>query len=292
MSGPDQPRVNRFRAARRDDSLVVLEGLHALKHALRFGADVLEAATPDPTALARLAGRLCPDVATRAAALAEPVAAATFDALAPRPPATGVIALARRPAVTAEAVIGERGGTWSVLHAAAAARACGAELAARPKGAEDAGAAPAAGGAPVAHSAPVVVLDHPAHLGNIGAAVRVAAAAGAAGLLSVGPHDPWSPDAVRGAAGLQFALPVTRADALPATERPILALDPDGEALRPGSLPDDALLLFGSERGGLGAELLRRADARIGIPMRPGVSSLNLATAVAVVLYAWRLGRG
>ena len=27
------------------------------------------------------------------------------------------------------------------------------------------------------------------------------------------------------------------------------------------------------------------------IPMTPGVSSLNLATAVAVVLYAWRFGR-
>ena len=37
---------------------------------------------------------------------------------------------------------------------------------------------------------------------------------------------------------------------------------------------------------GLGAGLLARADVRVGIPMRPGVSSLNLATAVAVVLYA------
>ena len=48
----------------------------------------------------------------------------------------------------------------------------------------------------------------------------------------------------------------------------------------------DAVLAFGSERHGLGAGLLGRADVRVGIPMRPGVSSLNLATAVAVVLYA------
>ena len=52
------------------------------------------------------------------------------------------------------------------------------------------------------------------------------------------------------------------------------------------TLPDDAVLAFGSERHGLGAALLARADARVGIPMRPGVSSLNLATAVAVALYA------
>ena len=46
------------------------------------------------------------------------------------------------------------------------------------------------------------------------------------------------------------------------------------------------MLAFGSERHGLDAALLERADARVGIPMRPGVSSLNLATAVAVALYA------
>ena len=30
--------VRRYRAARRDPELAVLEGFHALKHALRFGA--------------------------------------------------------------------------------------------------------------------------------------------------------------------------------------------------------------------------------------------------------------
>jgi tRNA G18 (ribose-2'-O)-methylase SpoU len=35
-----------------------------------------------------------------------------------------------------------------------------------------------------------------------------------------------------------------------------------------------------------------RADALVRIPMREGVSSLNLATAVAAVLFAWRLTAG
>jgi tRNA G18 (ribose-2'-O)-methylase SpoU len=34
--------------------------------------------------------------------------------------------------------------------------------------------------------------------------------------------------------------------------------------------------------------VLARADRRVRIPMRPGVSSLNLATAAAVLLYAGR----
>ena len=49
------------------------------------------------------------------------------------------------------------------------------------------------------------------------------------------------------------------------------------------------MLAFGTERHGLSAELLERADARLGIPMCPGVSSLNLATSVAALLFSQRL---
>jgi TrmH family RNA methyltransferase len=108
-------------------------------------------------------------------------------------------------------------------------------------------------------------------------------------VLSTGTTDPWHPDALRGAAGLHFALPVVRVDELPESGRPLVALDPEGDELDPRRLPDDALLAFGAERYGLGDALLARADARLRIPMREGVSSLNLATSVAAVLYAWRL---
>lgn len=140
--------------------------------------------------------------------------------------------------------------------------------------------------------APVVLLQAPSHQGNIGAVIRVAAAAGAAGVVTTGPHDPWHPTAVRGAAGLQFALPVARADPLPEFGGPLLAVHPEGEPLTPAAIPSNAVLAFGSERRGLSPELLSRVERRLAIPMAAGVSSLNLATAVAVVLYAWRLGRG
>ena len=45
-------------------------------------------------------------------------------------------------------------------------------------------------------------------------------------------------------------------------------------------------LAFGSERRGLSTALLDAADARVALPMRDGVSSLNLATAVAATLYS------
>jgi TrmH family RNA methyltransferase len=112
----------------------------------------------------------------------------------------------------------------------------------------------------------------------------VAAAANAAALVVHGDADPWHPMAVRGAAGLQFALPVGRIEDL-ATSRPIVALDPGGVALDGVTLPSGAVLVFGAERRGLRSELRERADLSVAIPMRAGVSSLNLATAVAVILY-------
>jgi len=139
--------------------------------------------------------------------------------------------------------------------------------------------------------APVVLLEGARDPGNLGAAVRVAAAAGAGGLVAAGSVDPWQPAALRGGAGLQYALPVARVEALETWWGPLVAIDPEGEPLRPEELPSDALLAFGGERRGLGASLRARADLRRGLPMEPGISSLNLATAVAAVLYAWRLGR-
>lgn len=237
----------RFRTARADPGMAVLEGFHALKHALRFGARIVAAATPDPVALQALAARLAPDVAPMAMALASKVTPQLFAALAPRPPATGVIALAQRPAPNLDRVLAEVSG------------------------------------------GPLVLLQRPGDLGNVGAVIRVAAAAGAAGVLATGRHDPWHPAALRGSAGLHFALPVARLDELPPTPRPIVGVHVAGEPLGARPLPQGAVLAFGSEREGLSADLLARAERLLTVPMRPGVSSLNLATAAAVVLYASRL---
>jgi TrmH family RNA methyltransferase len=244
--------VEQFQSARRDQRLVVLEGFHALKHAARFGADLVDVVTRDADSAARLAQEHAPDLAPRLAD-AEVVASEVFARLSPRPHPTGVVAIARRP--SPRAVLAE---IWPE---------------------------------------PVVVLEDPRRPENLGAVVRVAAAAGAAGVVALGGVDPWHPAAVRGAAGLQFALPVASvaslADLLGADPSApaglLVAFDPSGEPLVPGAIPPGALLAFGTERRGLSGALLARADRRLAIPMREGVSSLNLATAVAVALYAWRL---
>lgn len=263
----DQALIRRFRAARRDRALAVLEGFHALKHALRFGAEVEEALAADPAGLEQLSAELAPDLAGTLAARTTPVAPELLAELVPQAPRTGVVAIARRPAVDVAALLAD----------------------------------PA--------PAPIVLLEDPRTMGNMGACVRVAAAAEAAGVLTTGGNDPWHPGALRGAAGLHFALPVAPValkssvgrqkrhtppsgadlDALVAADRPLVAIDPEGEDLDAAALPPRAILAFGTERHGLSEELLARADLRLGIPMRPGVSSLNLATTVAAVLFAPRL---
>lgn len=247
-SGQDQ-LVSRFQAARRDPELAVLEGFHALKHAIRFKADLRAVVTNNLGGLELLTEQLAPDVRDAISEHARAVPYELFEQLSPGDQETGVISLATRPVITHE-----------MLYA-------------------------------LSHDAPVVLLESPSHLGNIGAVVRVAAAAGAAAVLTTGSHDPWHPHAIRGSAGLHFAIPVVRTDEFALPGRPLIAIDPDGEDLDPASIPSNAVLAFGSERSGLSDDLLKRADARLRIPMEPAVSSLNLATAVAVVLYAWRLGR-
>ena len=231
--------------ARGDPDLIVLEGFHAVKHALRFDAKVTHVFASDLKSVLRLAADLAPDLVDQFASRTE---VATEDEMARVAPSvhTQVIGIARRPRVDVH----------SLLHSQT--------------------------------GAPMVLLEAPRSLGNVGAVVRVAAAAGVDGVVTTGRADPWDPAALRGSAGLHFALPVSRIQTLN-TERPVLGFDPQGDPLRPGELGSGAVLAFGTERTGLSKELLERCDARLALPMRAGVSSLNLATSVAAVLFAWRL---
>lgn len=108
------------------------------------------------------------------------------------------------------------------------------------------------------------------------------------GVAVLGTLDPWHPAVVRGSAGLHYALPVLSCGLADLTG-PLVALDADGERL--GELPDDAVLVVGSERAGLSPAVREAAGRVVALPMREGVSSLNLATAVSAALYSWRLRR-
>jgi TrmH family RNA methyltransferase len=136
--------------------------------------------------------------------------------------------------------------------------------------------------------------------GNLGAIVRVADAAGATGVVAAGPGaDPLGWKALRGAMGSAFRLPLVRVGhaleaiaTLRAAGLAVLATAAhDAVAIDETDLRGPVATVLGNEGAGLPPEISAAADARVAIPMRAGVDSLNVATAAAVIAYEARRQR-
>jgi tRNA G18 (ribose-2'-O)-methylase SpoU len=147
----------------------------------------------------------------------------------------------------------------------------------------------------------LAILEEVNNHTNVGALFRSAAALGMdAVLLSPSCADPLYRRSVRVSMGEVFAVPYTRLepwpDALAEVRRAgftVLALTPAADAVPIQQLTAAQrarpALLLGAEGTGLTAKALDASDARVVIPMRRGVDSLNVATAAAVAF--WELTR-
>lgn len=139
--------------------------------------------------------------------------------------------------------------------------------------------------------------------GNVGAIIRAADAAGAAGVaLSAGSVDVENPKVVRSTAGSLFHLPVAYAgppsemiETAKAAGLQVLATAADGShrldlgATTTASgldLSAPTLWLFGNEAHGLPTDVLALADATVAIPIYGHAESLNLAMAATLCVYA------
>ena len=173
-----------FRSARRDPSLVVLEGFHAVKHAVRFGAEFVSVVA---------VGR------------------------APRWRRTprGWRRTWRRGWWRSSRRFRRRcsGSSFLGLRIPGSSRSLGGRRGSR-----------------CASGAPAVLLEEPQDLGNVGACVRVAAAAGAGGVVVTG-------DGIRGrrrrSGGRRGCTSLCRScTATPPDGRPVVAFDPERRAVR------------------------------------------------------------
>jgi len=127
---------------------------------------------------------------------------------------------------------------------------------------------------------------------NVGAAIRSAAAFGAAqAILLAESANPFHPKALRASGGAALSLPLRSGPALGAVpaELPIMALSADGTDIRQAEFPEAFGLLAGLEGPGL-PEHWRRCAVRI--PIRAEVESLNAAAAMSVALYEWKRREG
>lgn len=146
----------------------------------------------------------------------------------------------------------------------------------------------------------LVVSDAVREPGNLGALIRAADAAGAdAVILLPGSCSPLNPKALRASAGSFFNLPVIHAE--PKTlfgwlkRKAIRLLGAEahaGVSLYDVDLRAPVAFAFGEETHGLSAAVRENADILVGIPLRGGAESLNVAQSGALFLFEALRRRG
>ena len=145
-----------------------------------------------------------------------------------------------------------------------------------------------------APGSPVLVLDGVQDPGNVGTILRSALGLGAAGLIALkGTAELTNPKAVRGSMGALFRLPAVPSDVETylawAGEHGIetWVTAANGAVLEPGSARGHrgtVGLVLGNEGAGVSPALEAAAGRRVAIRLAPGVESLNVAIAAAILL--------
>ena len=249
ITSRQNPLVKRFRDLAMHgaaDGDILLDGEHLLSEALASGVPVEVALISGRLASAPLVSR-----ASKAGARIVSVTDQVLAAVSPVRTPSGVVAIARHDPATLDRAAGSPPQLLLVL-----------------TGVQDAG--------------------------NVGAIVRAAEACGATGIVAAeGTADPFGWKALRGGMGSTFRVPIAVRQRIEPTLaglherriRTIATVPIDGTPLPDCDLRGPVALVLGAEGRGLTEATLARCDARVSIPMRPPVESLNVAIAAALVVY-------
>ncbi len=150
-----------------------------------------------------------------------------------------------------------------------------------------------------------VVLDRPTNPGNLGTAIRSCDAFGVDGVVITGHAvDLYDSKVVRATVGSLFAVPVVRLpshhELLPwlgrlrraAPDLRVVGTSSNAETnLGDCSFEGSRLFVFGNETFGLSAAYRELCDDVVRIPMAGSATSLNVSSALSIVLYE-AFGRG
>ena len=141
----------------------------------------------------------------------------------------------------------------------------------------------------------LLVLDAVQDPGNAGTMLRTAAALGAAATLAApGTVDLWNAKVVRSAMGALFYYPSLAVswDALDGLladrEIPLWGADASGQSVDTIAPPTSVALAVGNEGAGLTPDARMRCARLVGIPLAPGIESLNVAVAAGILLHRFR----
>ena len=142
----------------------------------------------------------------------------------------------------------------------------------------------------------IVVLEDVSISGNIGAITRTSLALGVGGivLLNTEHVDIYDRRLIRASRGYVFALPViaTTTETFIKFSREqnlqVLVTNAHAEKLvqEISSIPQQLMIVFGSEKDGCSQALTEAATLQVRIPLDPRVESLNVSAAAGITLYS------
>lgn len=249
------PKIKQVRALsqhkeRTATGLFVAEGIAHVGAALQAQADIETILHVPETLKSEFASDLLKQAAKRKIPVEE-VSAEVFESVAGKEHPAGILAMIKQPGTTVETL-------------------------------------------PTTPSSWYVALVTPQDPGNVGTILRTIEAVGASGLILLdGGVDAYHPTAVRASLGAVFYKPTVTAtfDRFKSWAKgngyDVVGTSAKGsEDYLAASYRRPLILLMGSEQKGLSPEQREACDQLIKMPMEGKISSLNLAVATGVMLYA------
>ena len=144
---------------------------------------------------------------------------------------------------------------------------------------------------PIGRLTHTLLLDRLQDPGNVGAILRLAAAAGISDVFLISCADPYSPKAVRSSMSGLFRVNLHFTDERRAVEFfkqngiSLICADMSGENIFSFTPPEKFCLCVGNEGNGISEYLKCSANETVSVPMRGGVESLNVGIAAGITLY-------
>ena len=146
----------------------------------------------------------------------------------------------------------------------------------------------------------IIILESVEKPGNLGAILRTADAAGVDALIICDPlTDVYNPNTIRSSVGCLFTVPVAVSENTETWSflktkgiRTFAAELQAAQWYQDADFTGPSAIIMGTEADGLSPFWLKNADARIKIPMRGKIDSLNVSVSTAVITFEAMRQRG
>ncbi len=137
-----------------------------------------------------------------------------------------------------------------------------------------------------------IILDHIKYDQNIAAILRTAYASGVNGVITpIDIKNFLNNETIRISMGASLRIPIVEMNLFSAMKElqkegvKIYAVDMEGKIYYKEDLRGPIAFVLGAEDVGVSSKVMERVDAKISIPMREGIGSLNVSASGAVMLY-------